>query len=74
MGQRTNATNFFDKLESLKELDRLKFAVAALVQIHTLGSCEYENAANATRGIKNRLDYLHDSLEHIFDLEEEVKP
>jgi hypothetical protein len=52
-------------VEILGEIDRLKFAVAALAEIVAdKGSFERENAQNVARGIKSRLDYLHDSIRH----------
>jgi hypothetical protein len=60
---RTDATQFYDKDQVLCEIDRLKFAVASLVELlGKPGSYEQETGHNAARGIKARLDYLHDSV------------
>ena len=60
------ANNWFDAKEALAELDALKFAVASLVvTAGSEGSCEHENASNAYRGIRARIDYLHDSLRRL---------
>ena len=49
----------------LGEIDRLKFAVASLADlVSEKGSYANENAQNVARGIKSRLDYLHDSIRH----------
>jgi hypothetical protein len=68
MKNRTDATQLFGKDQALYELDALKFSVAALV--HLLGrpgSYEQELGENAARGIKQRLDYLHDSFRHLLE-------
>lgn len=68
MAQRTDATNFLGSVDSLAELDRLKFAVYSLIERYPLGSCDRENAENAARGIKHRIDYLYDSLSLILPI------
>jgi hypothetical protein len=63
MNDRYNANNWLGHTDMLAEIDRLKFAVASLADLAgTPGSFTRENAENTARGIKSRLDYLHDSL------------
>lgn len=63
---RTNAEQFFDREQVLRELDDLKFAYASIVDLLPAGSFQRELADNATRGVRARLDYLHDSLSLLF--------
>ena len=66
MKDRTDATQFYGRDQALRELDALKWAVASLV--HLLGhpgTHEQEVGENAARGIKWRIDYLHDSLRRL---------
>ena len=68
MKNRTDATQLFTKDQALHELDALKFAVAALVNtLAKPGTYEQEMGENAVRGIKQRLDYLHDSFRKLLD-------
>lgn len=64
---RTRATRFCSNEQVLTELDRLKFAVAALASGFPAGSHEHENAQNASRGIAARLDYLYDSVSRLHE-------
>lgn len=64
---RTNATQFFGQAEALKELDEISFAFSALVDTLPLGSFQRENAANAARGVRSRIDYLHDSFSRLLN-------
>lgn len=63
MKTRTQAEQFLDRDQALAELDRLKFAVSSLVQLLTTpGSHPREVGENVTKGVKARIDYLHDSF------------
>lgn len=63
---RTNCEQFLNKDQALNEIDAIKFAVSSLVQLlGKPGTFEQEVGANAARGIKQRLDYLHDSFSRL---------
>lgn len=66
---RTTNTQFFNREQALHELDGLRFAVESLVQtLGKPGSYEREMGGNAARGIKSRIDYLHDSFGRLLGL------
>ena len=53
------------QLQLLDELRNLKFSVASLADmVGKPGSYERENADNAKRGIKRRIDWIIEQLEH----------
>lgn len=59
-------TMWFDLRGIYRELSNLKFAVAALAETcGDQGSFKREMAMNASSGIKERIDYLHDSIVRI---------
>lgn len=63
IAMRTNAEQFFNAEQSLHELDELKFAFDAIVEMCTEpGTFEREMASNARKGVRSRIDYLHDSF------------
>ncbi len=62
MADRINANNWLGKEDAFLELDALKFSASSLIQQYPKGSHERELAENAVRGIRHRIDYLHDSF------------
>ena len=65
---RVAANNWLCARAALAELDQLSFAYSALAeQCGAPGSFERENAKNANRGFRCRVDYLHDSLRRVLD-------
>lgn len=64
MSQWDKHTRFFSRVDALKELNDLKFAIEALAKlVGTPGSFENENAKNIVTGLRARIEYLHRSFE-----------
>lgn len=64
---RIRANNWFTAEQCLQELDKLRFGISSFVVLHQQGSNEYEISENAVRGVKARIDYLHDSLRRLLE-------
>lgn len=64
-GNKTTATQFFDREQALRELDSLTFAYQSLELFFPKGSCEMEIFNNASNGFRKRIDYLHDSFRRL---------
>lgn len=47
----------------MRELIQIKFAVAAMAELHEAGTISRENALNAARGIEARLDWILDQAQ-----------
>jgi hypothetical protein len=59
-------TCFLPRDHAMQELAALRFAVSSLAELcGTPGSYERENAKNIVRGIRERIDYLHDSFKRL---------
>lgn len=68
MSQWDKHTRFFSRVDALKELNDLKFAIEALAKlVGTPGSFENENAKNIVTGLRARIEYLHRSFELLID-------
>lgn len=70
---RTTATSFLTSPQIINELESLRFSVESLAETFAPGTHERENAMNISRGIRQRLNYVLDSLEFT-GLAEESKP
>lgn len=63
---RVEANNWFGPSGALAELDALKFAFSAIVDLVAKpGTNERETGQNACVGVRHRINYLHDSLRRL---------
>ena len=68
--QRTDATGLLNFERALQELLSFNFAFAALAAWYKPGSYENENAANVLKGMRYRIDYLHDCFTTIMEIKD----